>query len=145
MISQTGEYALRAVLYLAREGHGEPVSVDVIAEALDLPRNYLSKTLHTLAKRGVLDSMRGPHGGYSLADPPEEVPLYEIVKPFDQLAERETCLLGSRKCDDRAPCAAHRAWRDVTDHVLGFFRETTVRDLLGDGDPTGSAGADEAA
>lgn len=146
MISQTGEYALRAVLYLAREGHGEPVSVDVVAEALDLPRNYLSKTLHTLAKRGVLDSMRGPRGGYSLADPPDQVPLYEIVKPFDQLEERETCLMGRKKCDDRSPCAAHRAWTEVTDHVLSFFRETTVQDLLGErGSGGGESGTDEAA
>lgn len=145
MISQTGEYALRAVLYLAREGDDEPVSVDVVAEALDLPRNYLSKTLHTLAKRGVLRSMRGPHGGYALADPPEDVPLYAIVEPFDQLDERETCLLGRKKCDDRSPCAAHRAWRDVTGHVVRFFRETTVRDLLGDGEGSPRPGEGETA
>lgn len=146
MISQTGEYALRAVLYLAREGQGEPVPVEAIANALDLPRNYLSKTLHTLAKRGVLDSMRGPHGGYTLSKPADRVPLYEIVEPFDQLEERETCLLGRTRCDERSPCAAHRAWRDVTSHVVRFFRETTVHDLLGDDAPEQEdAGSEDAA
>ena len=64
LLSQTSEYALRAVLYIA-ECDG-PVSVGEIAEAVGVPQNYLSKTLHQLARAGVLRSARGPAGGLGI-------------------------------------------------------------------------------
>ena len=71
-ISGTTQYALRAVLFVAEHGSDEPVRVDAIAAALNVPRNYLSKTLHTLARAGVLRSGRGPRGGFQLVDRPDE-------------------------------------------------------------------------
>lgn len=131
MLSQTAEYALRAVLFLAgHEGGGRPVPVDRISDELDLPRNYLSKILHTLAKRGVLTSTRGPHGGFALAVPADELPLLTAVEAFDALEERRQCLLGRSRCSDREPCPAHARWKDVAERVSSFFRETTVADLL---------------
>ena len=66
MLSRTAEYALRAVLFLA--DRGEPTNVDLIAERLGVPRNYLSKTLHRLAREGVLTSTRGQGGGFRLVN-----------------------------------------------------------------------------
>ncbi len=72
MLSQTAEYALRTVLYLAaRQGDGL-FRVSEIAEELGIPQNYLSKTLHILARAGVLHSSRGKHGGFRLAKPANE-------------------------------------------------------------------------
>lgn len=130
MLSQTAEYALRAVLYLAEQADGEPVSVDTVSDALSLPRNYLSKTLHALAKAGVLASTRGPGGGFQLAVPAERLSLFEIVTPFDELDSRRRCLLGRRQCSDDAPCPAHERWKAVAEEVATFFRETTVADLI---------------
>ncbi|MEJ2310855.1 MAG: Rrf2 family transcriptional regulator [Gemmatimonadales bacterium] len=113
MISQTGEYALRAVLYLAQHQEGDPVSVETIAEELSMPRNYLSKTLHLLAKRGILASARGPRGGFELAIPSNRLSLFEIVEPFDDLEGRGQCLLGRPECSDQTPCAAHHRWKDL--------------------------------
>ena len=130
MISQTGEYALRAVLYLAQHQEGDPVSVETIAEELSMPRNYLSKTLHLLAKRGILASARGPRGGFELAIPSNRLSLFEIVEPFDDLEGRGQCLLGRPECSDQTPCAAHHRWKDLAWRVSTFFRETTVDDLI---------------
>lgn len=130
MISQTGEYALRAVLYLAEHQEGDPISVETIAEELSMPRNYLSKTLHLLAKRGILASARGPHGGFELAVPSDRLSLLEIIEPFDNLEGRRQCLLGRPECSDETPCAAHHRWRDLAQRVSSFFRETTVGDLI---------------
>lgn len=131
MLSQTAEYALRAVLHLAREGTDGPVRVDDIAQALDVPRNYLSKILHVLARSGVLTSTRGPHGGFELAGPATDMTLSDVVEEFDALDERATCLLGRSRCDERSPCPAHRRWVEVSETVRGFFRETTVAELAG--------------
>jgi Rrf2 family protein len=132
MLSNTAESALRAVLYLARHAQEHAVRVDEMAEALAVPRNYLSKTLHILAKRGVLASTRGPRGGFMLGVPASELTLNAIVEPFDPIEARKTCLLGRKKCSDRDPCTVHWRWRSIADQIANFFQQTTVGDLIAD-------------
>ncbi len=130
MLSQTSEYALRAVLYLADRGSREPVRVAVMAAALGVPRNYLAKTLHALVRLGVLASERGPSGGFRLAREPGRLPLMDIVAPFDPRAAERHCLLGRPSCGGPHPCAAHDAWSQASGQVAEFFRTTTVAELL---------------
>jgi Rrf2 family protein len=129
MLSQTAEYALRAALYMA-EHNDEPTRVGELAARLRVPQNYLSKTMHQLAKAGVLTSTRGKHGGFRLARPPEQIALYEIVAPFERPNERRQCLLGRVACSDAAPCAAHDRWSEVKARTNAFFLETSLKDLI---------------
>lgn len=130
MLTNTSEYALRAVIYLAlRPGDG-PVKLDRVAEALDVPRNYLSKTLHQLARQGVLVSERGPAGGFRLARPPAELTLAEVVETFEPARLVRRCLLGLGECSDETPCAVHERWKVIAGPMRAFFRDTTVADLL---------------
>ena len=133
MLSQTAEYALRAVLYVAEHAAGRPVRVAEMADALRIPRNYLSKILHQLARTGVLVSLRGKSGGFQLGVPADRLALSAVVTPFDRIEERRRCLLGRPQCSDRTACAAHVRWKDVAAAVADFFRDTTVADLLGNG------------
>jgi len=133
ILSQTAVYALRATLCLAGHGPAARVRVDDIAEQLSVPRNYLSKILHALARAGVLTSSRGPGGGFQLARPARELMLSEVVEQFDELPEESGCLLGRAVCSDRDPCAAHHRWKDVSLSVKEFFRETSIGDLSPDG------------
>jgi len=133
MLSQTAEYALRAVLYVAEHAAGRPVRVAEMAGALQIPRNYLSKILHQLARIGVLVSLRGKAGGFQLGVRPDRLTLSAVVTPFDRIEERRRCLLGRPQCTDRTACAVHSRWKDVADQVAEFFRDTTVADLLGRG------------
>jgi Rrf2 family protein len=130
MLSQTAEYALRTVLYLATTDQAELSNVSDIAERLDIPRNYLSKTLHQLARAGVLTSTRGKHGGFRLTKPPSKLSLAEVVAPFDGPTGARICLLGRAACSDSDPCPAHGRWKSVSNEVSTFFRETKVSDLL---------------
>jgi Rrf2 family protein len=130
-ISGTSQYAIRAVVYVATRGAEEPVRVGPIATALDVPQNYLSKTLYALARAGVLRSVRGPRGGFQLAVPPDRLTLARVAAPFDDVGERH-CLLGRSQCGDRSPCAAHARWGSVSDSLQDFFRNTTVADLMDD-------------
>ena len=133
MLSDTAEYALRAVLYIAQHDADRPVRTDDVAETLEVPRNYLSKILHALAKEGLLDSTRGPKGGFRLAVPPEELRLRAIVEPFDRLEPGRTCILGRAKCDDSNPCPAHSRWKGISQEVVTFFGKTTVAALIAEG------------
>ena len=130
MLSQTAAYALNAVLYLAEHDDGTPVNTAVMAQALGIPQNYLSKTLHALARGGILTSVRGPAGGFRLAREPRRVSLLEIVGPFDPIGAQRRCLLGRPQCTDRNACAAHEAWKHTADLIARFFRSTTVADLI---------------
>ena len=130
ILSRTAEYALRAVLYVARHADNGLVRVGDVAQALTIPRNYLSKILHALARAGVLTSTRGKTGGFRLAVSADRLSLGDVVQEFDALEDRRQCLLGRPACSDRQPCAAHEKWKRTAESVASFFRETTVADLL---------------
>jgi len=129
MLSQTAEYALRAVLHIAEHGVNRPVSVGDIAEALAVPRNYLSKTLHQLSRAGILSATFGPGGGFQLSTRAGALTLDRVIAPFDTSGERH-CLLGQARCRDSAPCAAHGRWKSISEQIHTFFATTTVADLL---------------
>jgi Rrf2 family protein len=129
-LSQTSEYALRTALYLAEHPGQAPARVGHLAGALRIPQNYLSKTLHQLARAGVLASTRGKHGGFRLARAPEVLTLHEIVAPFERFDQRRQCVLGRASCSDQSPCAAHDRWKQVSEVTAAFFQHTTLQDLI---------------
>lgn len=132
MISKTSRYAIRAVLHLGRESerHGGFVRAAEIARGLDLPGNYLSKILYALVRSGVLESERGPRGGFRLARPVEELSLAEVVEAFDPVDQRRACLLGRSTCSDDEPCRLHEHWKAASDPMIDFFKETKIVDVL---------------
>lgn len=130
MLSQTAEYALRAVLTIAGQPPGQSIGAGRLAAELGIPANYLSKTLHQLARLGILDSARGKLGGFQLGRPADRISLLDIVGPFDDVTGRRACLMGRASCSDHAPCAAHSRWKAVAERQAEFFRETTVADLV---------------
>jgi Rrf2 family protein len=129
VLSQTAEYALRAVLAIAADREGQALGAARLAGVLGIPHNYLSKTLHQLARAGVLESNRGKLGGFRLARSADRITLLEVVSPFDDVSGRRVCLLGRPVCSDQNACAAHARWKAVSDRTATFFRETTVADL----------------
>ncbi|MDX1393428.1 MAG: Rrf2 family transcriptional regulator [Gemmatimonadota bacterium] len=139
MISKTEEYALKAVVFLARQGDERPCTVQEIARGTGIPANYLSKILHRLGQHGVAVSERGRHGGFRLSHAPEAVALAEVIAPFGSPADRHRCLLGRRECSDENPCGAHEQWKRVRATTSEFFAETSIADVIGGGadrDPT---------
>ena len=135
MLSQTAEYALRALVLLAERTPGRPARVGELAGALDIPQNYLSKTLHTLARTGVLASARGKGGGFMLARASSEITLFDVVDPFDRLGDQPVCLMGQGECSEAHACAAHATWKAVAQQVQDFFLQTTLADLAKQGHP----------
>lgn len=129
ILSQTSEYAVRAVLYLARVDGGR-ASAEAIATALGAPANYMSKTLNQLAKSGVVTGTRGPAGGFRLAIDPAKLSVARVTQAFSTPRQNPVCLLGDRPCNSRRPCAAHHRWTEVTQAVQSPLEETTIADLL---------------
>jgi Rrf2 family protein len=142
VLSHTAEYAMRAALYLA-QNEGRMVPATEIADALDVPHNYLSKVLNALRREGVLVSGRGALGGFRLHTDSSFIRLAQVVRPFGVLGGVPRCLLLDRPCSDRTPCIAHHEWKRVAHDVHSFFDTRTLADLLQSGRPGATRDADD--
>lgn len=136
MLSRTSDHALRAILVLARMGKERPLRADEIARAIGAPSNYLAKTLNLLSKAGILESARGPFGGFTLAIPANALTLSRVIDCFDEPQPQRHCLLGAAPCDPATPCAAHLRWAAIRAAIRDPLATTTIADLLAD--PTSS-------
>ena len=138
MLSRTAEYAVRAVIVLAREYGQRAVSADEIASILGAPHNYLSKTLNALARRGILTSARGPGGGFSLAVAPAVLTVADIVEVFaDANASDARCLIRDSPCDPAHPCDTHGRWTALTRSAREPLLRTVISELSGVNGSTG--------
>ncbi len=132
LLPQTAEYALRATIRIADHQRAVPgawVRVGDIATRVDVPRNYLSKTLHQLVRAGVLVSSRGPAGGFRLAIPAEQLTLARVATVFSE-PHGHRCLLGTGPCGSNPACPVHTRWRPVATQVAAFFGSTTIGDVI---------------
>lgn len=107
-LSKTARYALVGLIHLAqRRGEGR-VLVERAAGALGLPPSFLAKLFQRLAHKGLLESHRGPRGGYVLARAPEAITLAEVVAATQEpLGGARPCLLEPRRCAGDTVCALH--------------------------------------
>ena len=128
MISQTAEYALRIIIYLASLD-GAPATIAQIASATKTPQGYLSKVLRNLAKGGLLRSQRGLHGGSTLARPPADMTVWDVVEVVDPIQRIRTCPLGLKN-HGVALCPLHRRLDQAIASVEAAFRATTIADVV---------------
>lgn len=130
MFTTTTEYALRALVHLAREAERGFLLGQDLAERASIPANYLSKILWTLRNAGFLEATRGHGGGYRLARPAHEITLVEVVRLFEGVTAEPGCLLGEKhECSDKNPCSAHHAWKKIKDAYVDFVRSTTIAEI----------------
>lgn len=128
MISQTAEYALRAVVFLGSQV-GRPVTTQRVAAATQVPVGYLSKVLQALGKAGLVDAQRGLRGGYVLARPLDELTVLDVVNSVDPLQRIACCPLGLREHGQEL-CALHRRLDEGIAMVESLFQGTTIDQLL---------------
>ena len=146
MFSQTVEYALRAIVYLAYEAPNACTTAQ-IAEATKVPKDYLSKILQGLAKRDLVTTQRGVGGGVSLAKPPEELTILDVVNAVEPIKRIASCPLGLAAHGVRL-CPLHKRMDAAMAMVEKAFRDTTLAEVLAepgesvplcDGPPTAQA------
>jgi Rrf2 family protein len=128
MFSQTAEYALRVVAYLAAAG-GQAATTRQIAAGTRVPEGYLAKVLQSLSRAGLVHSRRGLHGGSVLARPADELTIYDVVQAVDPIRRITTCPLGL-KSHGSVLCPVHRRLDDAIGLVEQSFRDVTMADLL---------------
>ena len=126
MISQTAEYALRAVVYLGNRA-GEACTTAQLAAEIDAPPSYLAKVMKGLSRAGIVGSQRGLHGGFKLAREPDEVTILEVVNAVDAFHRIENCPLG-RPAHHSGLCPLHRR----IDNVMAAAEESLAYATIGE-------------
>lgn len=133
MISQTVEYALRAMVVLAN-APDTPQTAQIIAEAARLPVDYLFKVMQPLAKAGLVIAQRGKRGGFMLSRDPGAVTILDVVNAVDPIQRIESCPLKLRSHGIRL-CPLHRKLDAAMATVEKAFAGTSLAELLANADP----------
>ena len=127
MISQTAEYALRAIVFLA-EQKGDPQTTAQIAVATEVPAGYLAKVMLGLSRARLVNSQRGLRGGFTLTDDPNELTILNIVNAIDPIRRFPECPLGLPH--HTLLCPLHQRLESAAASVEESFGDTTIAELL---------------
>lgn len=128
MISQTAEYALRAVVFLAMHGMN-PQTTQQIACGTKVSAPYLAKVMHSLVKAGIIQSQRGLGGGYVLTKAAEDISILEVLNAVDPIQRIRFCPLGL-DAHGTVLCALHKRLDEASAVIEKAFAETTIGELL---------------
>lgn len=130
MLSYTCKTAIKAVIYLASEAKtGEKKSIKDIAEHIDASGHTVSKMLQTLVKREVINSTKGPSGGFYMTEAQQMQPIIHIVEAIDGMSVFKECGLGLSKCSETHPCPIHDQYKKPRELLEKLFRENRILDL----------------
>lgn len=128
-VSSKGRYGLRAMLELALQYGRGPTALNEIAGEQEISFKYLEQLIATLRSAGLVRSVRGPHGGYQLAKPPEEIKLVEIIEILEGPADPVECLVNPDICDRSEVCAPRDIWGEMGEAVEEVLGGKTLKDL----------------
>lgn len=131
MFSNATEYAIKACIWLALHSSAEKyATVDDIVEGTKIPKAFTAKTLQTLAKNKIINSVKGRKGGFFLTEADaKKMNLFTIVQVLDGKRILEDCVLGLAICSDVKPCPAHPKYAPVKKMMTEFLINTTLFDL----------------
>jgi Rrf2 family transcriptional regulator, nitric oxide-sensitive transcriptional repressor len=128
MISQTAEYALRAMVFLADHPE-DSCTAESIAEGTKVPVGYLAKIMQGMSKAGLVTSQRGLHGGFKLVKQPDQLTVYDVVQAVDPIERITTCPLGLEGHGTNL-CPLHRGLDNAMGAVEMAFKKMTAHQLL---------------
>ena len=128
MITQTAEYALRAIAYLAKSPD-DPHITREIAEATKVPCDYLAKVMQTLVRARLVRSRRGQRGGFTLERSPEAISILDVVNAVDPLKRILSCPLKLPEHRDSL-CPLHHRLDQAMADIEQAFGNTTIADIM---------------
>ena len=131
-ITTKGRYALRAVVTLARSSEdGSPVSIKSISEQESISPEFLEQIFFRLRKSGIINSVRGPGGGFYFARPLKEITLESILESSGEGLSIIPCVCGKTEdCGRRGTCSAGKVWEEMDKHIRSFAESRTLEDIV---------------
>lgn len=128
-LSRGVEYAIRGVLYLAKQPEGKVSFVEEVSSAQDVPRAYLAKIFQTLSKKGFVRSFRGPDGGFVISGSAKDLSILDVIEAIEGPIHLNECLIKVGFCDRDELCPVHDIWREAQDTLISRLTGTSFADL----------------
>lgn len=128
-LTRKGEYAIRGMIFLARQPAGKMVLVQDIAAAAEAPTSFLAKIFQVLVKGGLVLSARGSGGGFTLGRPAGEITLRQLVELVEGPILPNRCLLPDTLCGGKPDCRVHRVWHGVQNQVAALLDQVSLAEL----------------
>ena len=131
-LTSKGRYAVMAMADLAKNQVKEPTSLSAISLRQGISLSFLEQLFLRLKKNDLVQSTRGPRGGYTLSRAPEEIKLLSIIQAVDEKIKTVKCKKSSKKgCNGKSiKCITHNLWDDLETHINKFFEDNTLNDIL---------------
>lgn len=124
-----GRYAVTALLDLALHDSDGPVSLADISQRQDISLTYLEQLFGKMRRNGLIDSARGPGGGYRMAGNPDDISIAKIIYSVDEPVDITRCG-GKQNCQGNERCLTHDLWLELNLHVSEFLNGMTLGDLV---------------
>jgi len=128
-LTRGGEYALRAMSYLARRPVGEISALHDVGAEQDIPESFLAKIFQSLVHSGLVVSQRGAHGGFSLARPPADITVRDVIEAVDGPIALNGCVLWPDDCQRSGDCRMHDVWMLAQERMMSVLGEVTLAQL----------------
>jgi Rrf2 family iron-sulfur cluster assembly transcriptional regulator len=128
-LSNTAEYALRAMTLLALEGRDEAINARDLSGKTRVPVHYLNKIMNRLVEAGLVTSSKGHGGGFRLGRPASRISYLDILKVMGYNFDARQCVFGWEACRNDRPCPMHASWSKANDNFVAWARTTTLASL----------------
>ncbi len=129
-LSRESQYGLLGLCYLAQREPGIIVQVAQISTEANLPKAFLAKIFRKLALSGILHSYRGKERGFSLARPPSEISVREVIEAVEGPDFFKRCIFWSGHCSEEEPCMLHGIWKDLRPRVSARLGDLSMAQLI---------------
>ena len=131
-LTSKGRYAVMAMADLAKTSTDQPINLTEISIRQGISISFLEQIFLKLKRNNLVQSSRGPSGGYSLTKCPEEIKLSSIIKAVDERIKTLGCKRESKKgCNGKSiKCITHNLWDELEIHINNFFEKNTLKDII---------------
>lgn len=136
-LTKAGEYAIRCVLYLSMQKKGTVIPRNEIADAMDIPREFLAKIAQQLSRADIIETIQGPKGGFRLLVLPEELNLLDVIETMLGEIFFNECALRPETCSQSSICAVHTVWVKARTQFRETLRQATFAQLVEDTEDRG--------
>ena len=128
-LTTKGRFAVTAMIDLAMQHGTGPVTLSEISQRQKISLSYLEQLFAKLRRRMLVDSVRGPGGGYTLAKDMAQVSVADIILAVDEPIDATQCG-GKENCRDEGKCITHDLWAKLNDHILDYLRGVTLKQMV---------------
>lgn len=132
-LTSKGRYAVTAMLDVALHAQKGPVSLADISERQEISLSYLEQLFSRLRRHKLVDSVRGPGGGYKLSRDANEIAVGEVIRAVNESVDATRCQ-GKSNCQNGLTCLTHNLWSDLSDRISNFLDGITLGELMAKND-----------